>query len=361
MVKLLLIEDEKILRENTCELLEVYGFNCLTAKQGREGLDMALTEKPDLIICDIMLPYLNGYQIKAKLNELYELAQIPFIFLSAKVERTDLRQGMELGADDYITKPFKIIELVNSIKSRLVQSKNIQSVVESKVIESLNDFIHVAKHECNTPLNGIINLSGLLMGNYSAQPAFLDAAVKAINTSGKRLYKTLNNLIDLVRLRHYSLSINESYLGTDIKSIVERIITERANCYNYTGGIDKHFDCPDLIEMQEEDLEIIVYEIIDNMFKFSSSNNVKIGLHKKEAGNKRSMIFTVSNSIFAPMIFSTKDIAPFKQYNKVKNEKQGCGLGLYLIQLIIEKYLGTIDIEITNEQLFQIILTVPLI
>ena len=361
MVKLLLIEDEKILRENTCELLEVYGFNCITAKQGREGLDMALTEKPDLIICDIMLPYLNGYQIKAKLNELYELAQIPFIFLSAKVERTDLRRGMELGADDYITKPFKIIELVNSIKSRLVQTKNIQSVVESKVIESLNDFIHVAKHECNTPLNGIINLSGLLMGNYSAQPAFLDAAVKAINTSGKRLYKTLNNLIDLVRLRHYTLSINESYLGTDIKSIVERIITERANCYSYEGVIDKHFNCPDLIEMQEEDLEIIVYEIIDNMFKFSSSNNVKIGLLKKEAGNKSWMIFTVSNSLFAPMTFSTKDIGPFKQYNKVKNEKQGCGLGLYLIQLIIEKYLGTIDIEITNDQLFQIILTVPLI
>ena len=361
MVKLLLIEDEKILRENTCELLEVYGFNCLTAKQGREGLDMALTEKPDLIICDIMLPYLNGYQIKAKLNELYELAQIPFIFLSAKVERSDLRHGMELGADDYITKPFKIIELVNSIKSRLVQSKNIQSVVESKVIESLNDFIHVAKHECNTPLHGIINLSGLLMGDYPAQPAFLDAAVKAINTSGKRLYKTLNNLIDLVRLRHYTLSINESYLGTDIKSIIERTVTERASCYNYTGNINTHFNCHDSIEMQEEDLEIIVYEVIDNMFKFSSSNNVEIIINKKVEGNKKWMLIIVSNTLSAPMEFSTKDIGPFKQYNKVKNEKQGCGLGLYLIQLIIEKYQGYIDIKINNEQLFQISLTVPLI
>ena len=361
MVKLLLIEDEKILRENTCELLEVYGFNCITAKQGKEGLDMAVAEKPDLIICDIMLPYLNGYQIKAKLNELYELAQIPFIFLSAKVERTDLRQGMELGADDYITKPFKIIELVNSIKSRLVQSKNIQSVVESKVIESLNDFIHVAKHECNTPLHGIINLSGLLMGDYPSQPAFLDAAVKAINTSGKRLYKTLNNLIDLVRIRHYTLSINESYLGTDIKSIIERTVTERASYYNYTAKINIHVDCPDSIEMQQEDLEIIVYEVIDNMFKFSTSNNVEIVINKKIEGNKKWMLLKVSNTLSAPMDFSKNDIGPFKQYNKVKNEKQGCGLGLYLIQLIIEKYLGTIDIDTENEQLFQIILTVPLI
>ena len=361
MVKLLLIEDEKILRENTCELLEVYGFNCITAKQGKEGLDMALTQKPDLIICDIMLPYLNGYQIKAKLNELYELAQIPFIFLSAKVERTDLRRGMELGADDYITKPFKIIELVNSIKSRLVQSKNIQSVVESKVIESLNDFINVAKHECNTPLHGIINLSGLLMGDYPAQPAFLEAAVKAINTSGKRLYKTLNNLIDLVRLRHYTLSVNESYLGTDIKSIINKTVTERSNCYNYTGEISTHFDCLDSIEMQQEDVEIIVYEVIDNMFKFSSSNYVEIIISKKVDENKNWIILKVSNSLSVPMIFSTKDIGPFKQYNIVKNEKQGCGLGLYLIQLIIEKYQGTIEIDTTNAQLFQIILTVPLI
>ncbi len=360
MAKLLLIEDEQILRENTSELLEVYGFECITASHGREGIEKAIAEKPDLVICDIMLPYFNGFQIKEQLNREAHLSLIPFIFLSAKAERYDLRQGMDLGAADFITKPFKISELVNSIKSRLIHSKNMQSVVHEKVIDSIKDFIQLSKHECNTPLHGIINLSGILNAGHANQPEFFNKALKAINTSGKRLYKTLNNLIDLVRLRHYTEIPEQEHTSTDITSILERIVSERCDHYRFKGAIKTRYDDFNSVQILQEDLEIIIFEVIDNMFKFSSPRCVNIVLDTNRDKSEKLMILTVSNSIASPVNFTKSEIGPFKQHNRSQSNQQGSGLGLFLIQTIVEKYLGTLEIDLTGFKLFRIILTIPL-
>ncbi|MEO6251956.1 MAG: response regulator [Ferruginibacter sp.] len=119
MKHLLLIEDNHEIRENTAEILELAGYKVHTAENGKVGVEMALKEKPDLIICDIMMPVLDGYGVLHLLHKNPELTSIPFIFLTAKAERSDLRRGMEMGADDYITKPFSDIELLNAVESRL--------------------------------------------------------------------------------------------------------------------------------------------------------------------------------------------------------------------------------------------------
>ena len=119
MKSLLLIEDNDEIRENTGEILELAGYKVRTAGNGKIGVEMALEEKPDLIICDIMMPVLDGYGVLHLLNSNPTLKGIPFIFLTAKAERNDFRKGMEMGADDYITKPFTDIELLTAIESRL--------------------------------------------------------------------------------------------------------------------------------------------------------------------------------------------------------------------------------------------------
>lgn len=119
MTHLLLIEDNKEIRENTAEILELAGYNVRSAENGKLGVEQALKERPDLIICDIMMPVLDGYGVLHLLNKNPELTGIPFIFLTAKSERGDFRKGMEMGADDYITKPFSDIELLSAIESRL--------------------------------------------------------------------------------------------------------------------------------------------------------------------------------------------------------------------------------------------------
>lgn len=119
MSKILLIEDNPDVRENTAEILELANYTVLTAENGKIGVEKALQEKPDIIICDIMMPVLDGYGVLHLVNKNEDLKNIPFIFLTAKSERGDFRKGMEMGADDYITKPFTDIELLNSVESRL--------------------------------------------------------------------------------------------------------------------------------------------------------------------------------------------------------------------------------------------------
>ena len=115
---ILLIEDNDEIRENTAEILELSNYKVTTAANGKQGVEKALAEKPDLIICDIMMPVLDGYGVLHLINKNPELSGIPFIFLTAKSERADFRKGMEMGADDYISKPFSDSELLNAIDSR---------------------------------------------------------------------------------------------------------------------------------------------------------------------------------------------------------------------------------------------------
>lgn len=115
----LLIEDNQDIRESTAEILELADFTVYTAENGKKGVELAQANPPDIILCDIMMPELDGYGVLYLLNKNESTANIPFIFLTAKAERTDMRKGMEMGADDYLTKPFDDMELLNAIESRL--------------------------------------------------------------------------------------------------------------------------------------------------------------------------------------------------------------------------------------------------
>ena len=131
MNTILLIEDNLEIRENTAEILELANYRVITAENGKIGIEKALADIPDLIICDIMLPVLDGYGVLHLLNKNEALKDIPFIFLTAKTDRQDFRKGMEMGADDYITKPFTELELLNAIEQRLKKLSIIRKKYES--------------------------------------------------------------------------------------------------------------------------------------------------------------------------------------------------------------------------------------
>jgi CRP-like cAMP-binding protein/ActR/RegA family two-component response regulator len=126
MPTLLLIEDHAPIRENTAELLELAGYAVLTAENGKLGIEQALATRPDLVICDILMPVLDGYGVLQIFNQHPQLAGVPFIFLTAKTERADLRRGMALGADDYLTKPFDSSELLSAVAGRLSRFQHLR-------------------------------------------------------------------------------------------------------------------------------------------------------------------------------------------------------------------------------------------
>lgn len=123
MKSILVIEDNNDIRENTAEILDLAGYKTFTAENGKRGVDIAVREKPDVIVCDIMMPELDGYGVLHLLRKNENTQNIPFIFLTAKTERSDFRKGMEMGADDYITKPFEDIELLSAIEMRLKKAE----------------------------------------------------------------------------------------------------------------------------------------------------------------------------------------------------------------------------------------------
>lgn len=140
MRTILVIDDNADIRDNTAEILDLAGYKTLTAENGKKGVEIALKEKPDVIVCDIMMPELDGYGVLHLLRKNEDTQYIPFIFLTAKTERSDLRKGMEMGADDYITKPFEDIELLNAVEMRLKKA----AILEQKYAQGapgINQFI----------------------------------------------------------------------------------------------------------------------------------------------------------------------------------------------------------------------------
>ena len=144
MKTILLIEDNPDMRENTAEILELADYKVLTAANGKEGVGLAKKEHPDLIICDIMMPELDGYGVLRMLGANAETSSIPFIFLTAKAEKTDFRKGMNLGADDYITKPFDDVELLDAIEIRLKKHESVYQDYPNTA-KGLDDFIQAAR------------------------------------------------------------------------------------------------------------------------------------------------------------------------------------------------------------------------
>lgn len=134
---ILIIEDNEDIRESTAEILELANYRVFQAKNGKIGVEMAQQHLPDIILCDVMMPELDGYGVLYLLNKNPQMAGIPFIFLTAKSERIDFRKGMEMGADDYLTKPFDDVELLQAIESRLGK-KDKQKAFYSQSLENLN-------------------------------------------------------------------------------------------------------------------------------------------------------------------------------------------------------------------------------
>jgi CRP-like cAMP-binding protein/CheY-like chemotaxis protein len=209
--QVLIIEDNTDIRENVVEILELAGFIVLQASNGKTGVDLAIKHIPQIILCDIMMPDLDGYGVLYMLNKNPETAAIPFIFLTAKAERADLRKGMEMGADDYLTKPFDDIELLNAIETRL-KKKDAQDSFYSQPLEKLNSLLLKS--------NGLAELKRIVADRKSRQFK-KNQVVYYDGDNGKGLYIVLSGKIKTIKLAEDGRELMtgiytaEDYLGVN--------------------------------------------------------------------------------------------------------------------------------------------------
>lgn len=340
MEKILVIEDEKNIRASIIEILQLYGYMVVFAENGRTGIKIVKEENPDLIVCDIMMPEMDGFAVLKELHIDPDF-NTPFIFLTAVSEYQNLRDGMNLGADDYIFKPFKSADLVQTIKTRLSRRSKTANEIQQKT-NNLEKLINLmVGHEFNTPMNGIISMSKFIKENLDKlEYDKLDDYFKYLDISTNRLQATFNKIKQL-----YEIQIIRNDDDTE-NEVCKTEYLIRLAAENITKEQNRKRD---LIIDNVEDIILPVktnlfysalYEIIENAFKFSSEGQ-KVQISSKKIDNKYQVIVSDAGSKISAKELST--YRTFQQFNREKYEQQGLGVGLALTIGILEFYKGSVS------------------
>ncbi|TAE58523.1 MAG: EAL domain-containing response regulator [Nostocales cyanobacterium] len=208
MKKILIIEDDPMMREVTQEILDIEGYSTMTAENGWIGLQMVEQYQPDLIICDVMMPQLDGYRLIKQLRQNLVYRTIPFIFLTGKIDRCDLRQAMELGADDYLTKPFEADELVKAVKTQFQKRQIFAQQYLEKIAKIENEFIYLARHDT---LTGLPN------------KLFIE---EHFNKNRISVYKH-NQVLQLLLIDVDILHRDKLFFGADFKDLLIEIVSQK--------------------------------------------------------------------------------------------------------------------------------------
>ena len=346
---ILIIEDEDDIRNDLARALNLSGFNTLIAENGRVGVEVANKYKPDLIISDIMMPELDGFGVLDELQKDPSTNTIPFIFLTARTARDDVRGGMDLGADDYITKPFDIDELLRAIEKRMHKQSMAHAKYNEKYEALSNSLRATIPHEIRTPLNIILGLSEFLRKNYDGTPHkdAIDMLLN-INDAGKRLQRLFENYLFFANLEVQSHSKDEldtmrqkaTYLA---EYVLKDVIMYTAGNAGRTNDIE--LDLEDVsLRVSENHFVKIIEEIVDNCYKFSERGNpIKI------VSNVKNGFYEISFTDFGRGM--TKEqiekIGAYVQFERKLYEQQGTGLGLTIVKKLIDIYCG--DIQIHSE------------
>jgi two-component system sensor histidine kinase/response regulator len=343
------IEDEVNIRENIQELLEAKGYVVRVSPNGKQGVLDAIDFKPHLIVCDVMMPKMDGYKVLEYIRKTSVIQNTPFIFLTARVDKNDIRQGMDLGADDYLTKPFTYKELLKAIESRLKRQQKIIGEY-AKVKHDLDTTVFATYyHEFNTPLHGILGGLNLML---NARDSFNEQQVQELLTSilksGLRLNHSLANLMLFEEIRRAEVypelltMFTEGVAKTNwVQKVKAELQTMAKEIYNRTADVIIDLEVAE-IKMSGEYLQRIILELVDNALKFSKRGD-KVFVTGTAIGEDYRLEVKDSGRGFE--LSSLSDIAPFKQFNRKRFEQQGLGIGLFLVKRLAELNNGELKIS----------------
>lgn len=360
MACILVIEDEDLIRESLEDLLLVEGFEVITAENGERGVNLASQRHPDLILCDVMMPILNGYEVLEQLRQDKTLNNVPFLFLTAMIDRHSIRRGMALGADDYLEKPCTKDELLEAISVRLGKQKAVEQRFEEKM-EALRTSITLSlPHELQTPLSGIMGLSELMMlQNEELLPSEIYEYADGIHQSANRLHRLIQNYLlysRLIVMRSQGITRFNSPYPCNSQMIISNLSQRKAKSCDRLDDLNL-----DLVEfdlaMSSEYLTKIAEELIDNAFKYSPKNS-KIVLSSQFADNV--WIFNIHDRGRGMSDQQIADIGAFMQFERQFYEQQGMGLGLSLAKILVEFYGGNIDIQSQENLGTNLCISIPL-
>ena len=362
MTKILVVEDEAPLRESIVDTLLFEGFDVLEAVNGKEGLQLATAENPDLIVCDVAMPELNGYELLDKLREDLSTANLPFIFLTARSDRSFMRHGMELGADDYVTKPFSHADLLAAIRSRLKRHYSYKESAQSELDQIKTELTRRIAHELRTPLTSIAAVQDIVEMQIDYLSIDELKELLTIQRSGsQRLQHLIEQTVMLTELKAGKLSrstVSEKGMPTSIWDILTAA-TNTARKFAYKNnelpinvndrGSEARVQCSPAA------LRHALAELIGNALTYSPER----GEVNVDQWVEDDCIWISIEDHGAGIADLEAAIAEFEQVDRQHNEQQGMGLGLPLAKQIAEAHGGTLEVS-SNNNGTQIVTRLPL-
>lgn len=347
MKKILVIDDETWLREMVHMALEQKGFDVVEAEDGASGIASARTVLPDLILCDVNMERMDGYSTLSSLRNEPTTAAIPFILMTGLADHAGMRHGMELGADDYLPKPFTIDGLYAAVEARLKKAQTIREEAEKKLSDLRDNISLMLPHELRTPLNGILAYGEILSTEAATLgPGEVSEMGQVIRESGKRLERLVENFLIYAQLELLGTDPQKvSALRKKVTNRPSRLISHRASAqaewaHRSADLVVEATDCP--VAVSEDYLAKIVDELVQNAFKFS------------QPGTRVNVTFGYSDGAVCLVVgdrgrgFSTEHITrvgAYMQFDRKLHEQQGLGLGLSIAKRLTELHGGTLGIE----------------
>lgn len=347
MKKILVIDDEEWLREMVNLALRQRGYSVIEAENGVIGVEKARKELPDLILCDVNMEKMDGYMTLSSLRNDATTVSVPFILMTGLADNAGMRHGMELGADDYLPKPFTIDALYAAVEARLKKAQAMREEAERRLAD-LRDAISLAlPHELRTPLNGIIAYGEIFkMDAEALQPAEIAEMGQVIAESGRRLERLVENFLIYAQLELFRTDPSKvSALRSKITTAPARVIREHAQRQaEFLGRSgDLQFSLGEgAVPMSEEYLGKVVDELVQNAIKFSSAGRRVLVEFSQDAS---AVILKVDD---LGRGFSTDQIAKvgaYMQFDRKMHEQQGLGLGLSIAKRLTELHGGALVIE----------------
>lgn len=346
MGNIVAIDDNPSVLDTVVNILEAVGYQAKGVLNGSLGVKVVRDRLPNLVICDIYMPGFDGFDVMRELRLDPATSTIPVIFLTAESERDAMRKGMELGAADYITKPFSARELLAAVNTQLEKQKTIATKYESTLRLLRKSIAYALPHELRTPLGGIMGFAGVLtMDADNLEPDEIRHIGEKIVNSSQRLHRVLENYlvyaqIEIMAADPDQMAALRNHITGKADVVIEDLARAKAAEVNRLDDLQMRVDSIAL-QISENDLRKVLEELVDNAFKFSPPGTPVQISSVREERQYRLSIRDYGHGMTKEQV---SQIGAYIQFERMMHEQQGLGLGLAIAKRLIELHGAEMEI-----------------
>lgn len=343
----LVVDDSASMREGISAILRHIGCDVETAINGHKGYEKACECSPDLIISDLEMPEANGFDLLTSVRSDTTLTMVPFIMVTGVSDRASTRQAMELGADDYLTKPFVPEEVMSAVRSRLDKQRNWRQATQALAASYSQGMMGVLPHEFRTPLNSILGFAELMsmIADRGLTPIQTREFAETIQRAGKTLLSHTTRILNLMEYQGLPTPVTEQPKLLITKAWLEKIVNDVLADQLPTNRIEAQIEVVEAtVKCRENLLQTMLRELASNAVKFAAPDTPIV---IAGAVNNGRYLFCIDNKGSPFPVDKIRQISAFVQFDRDRQEQQGLGIGLAIVAHAAR--LGNVRLKIANE------------